>query len=178
VIKKILYGAALLAVLSSAANAATFDFSYTFSDGEALTGTLVGTLSGDQVTDISNVTVDFNGTAYTGTLSAGAFNSATNSWDYSANAAVISTDATKNNFIIADSTDSQGVGITNYFYYVNDLASIYADNLNSGDQDLDSPGAGKWSLIPTPIPAALPLLLSGLGLFQVARRRQGGSHAR
>ena len=52
-------------------------------------------------------------------------------------------------------------------------------NDNTGDIDFDNPTSGHWSLtpVPTPIPAALPLLLSGLGCLSVFKRRKGVSHA-
>jgi hypothetical protein len=33
-------------------------------------------------------------------------------------------------------------------------------------------GVGTWSVQPVPLPAALPLLVSGLGLFAAAKRRR------
>jgi len=195
VIKNFAKAAALCAVLTSGAvHASTIDFSYIFADGLQLTGSLTGTLNGAFVDDISNMTVDFNGSTFSGPLYVGTFNAATNSYDYSSGAAVLSTNATLNNFIIADSNDPQGNGVTNYFYFVNGTTpsgsgtqEVFAVNTNTGDIDLANPAsgfaAGTWSLTPAvtpvPVPAALPLLVSGLGFLAsvVKRRRLELDHA-
>ncbi len=190
-IKKLIQAAALLAACSGAAHASTYDFSYTFTDGQALTGSLNGTLSGDFVTNISNVTIDFDGNAYTGTLSSGTFvpppsGSSAGSYSYAPNAAVVSTNGSLNNFIFADSTDPQAGDVTNFFYFVNGTTptgagtqEVEAGNLNTGNVDFDNPGSGQWSLTPAPVPvpAALPLLVSGLGGLLAAAKRRRQSRA-
>ena len=180
-IKKIIAAAALIAAFTGgAAQASTFDFSYTFADGLALTGSLNGTLNGAYVTDVSNVNVAFNGTAFTGPLFAGAFDATTNSYDFSSGAAVVSTNAALNNFIFADSNDPTGNNATNFFYFLNGASpaeqQVFAANANVliNNSDFDNPATGTWSLTPAPVPlpAALPLFLSGLGVFGVKRRRR------
>jgi len=180
--KKILQAAAVLAAFSGAAQASTLDFQYTFADGQSLSGTMTGTLSGGLVTDISNVNITFDGNSYSGTLFSGTFNAATNSYSYGPSAAVISTTAGLNNFIFADSNDPAGLGVTNYFYFVNGTTpsgtgteEVFANNTNTGDIDFDNPGNdGSWklSVAPVPVPAAFPLMVSGLGLLAAARRRR------
>ena len=175
---------------SGAANAdQVFDFSYTFSDGQSLFGTLTGDeIAGAggafSVSNISNASVTFDGNAFSGSLAAGTFNSAAPSapWNFAANAAVVSTNASLNNFIIADSTDPAGNNATNYFYFVNGTtpsgsgtSEVLAFNTNTGDLDIDNPAAGTWTLsaVPVPLPAGLPLLGSALGVlgFGAWRRR-------
>jgi hypothetical protein len=187
VIKKLLQVAAVLAACSGAAHASTFDFSYTFTDGQTVTGSLDGTLSGDLVTNVSNVNVDFQGSVFTGTLYAGTFNASSGGFDYSPNAAVVSTNGAQNNFIFADNTDPAANNVTNFFYYINNSAfstdgtpAVSAANFNAANSpfDLDSPAAaGQWSLTPVPVPAALPLLISGLGLLAAAKRRRNNQTA-
>ena len=183
---------AILACLGGgAANAGqVFDFSYTFTDGQSLVGTLTGTeVAGSggafSVSNISNAAITFDGNAFSGTLSVGAYNAAAPAapWNFATNAAVVSSNAALNNFYIADSTDPAGNGVTNYFYFVNGTtpsgsgtSEVLAYNSNTGDLDLDNPATGNWSLAlaPVPLPAGLPLLgsaLGVLGLGAAVRRR-------
>ena len=84
-IKKLIQAAALLAVCGGAAHASTYDFSYSFTSNFApvdtqpplVTGSFDGTLNGNLLTNISDVSVAVNGVAFNGPLSIG-------SWDPSA----------------------------------------------------------------------------------------------
>lgn len=183
---------AILACMGSGAAYAsqTFDFTYTFADGQSLYGILTGTeVAGAggsfSVADVTNASITFDGNTFLGSLSAGAFNPAAPSaapWNFAPNAAVISTTASLNNFIFADSTDPAGNNVTNYFYFVNGAtpsgsgtSEALAYNTNTGDIDFDNPAGGAWSLTaaPVPLPAGLPLLGSALGFLglRAFRRR-------
>lgn len=167
--------AALAAFAAGAANATTFDFSYTFDDNTALTGTLQGDLSGSLITNVADVHVFLNGTEFSGApLFASAWDPVAQNWD-NTKAPVISTNAALNNFILADTNVPTDFGASNYFYFINDSTNgsqVFANNVNTGQIALDSPANGTWSIAaaPVPLPATLPLLISGLGLL-VARRR-------
>src|SRR5262245_56647724 len=92
---------------SAAASASTVNFSYTFGDGQQITGSLDGTLNGATITDISNLQVSLNNIASAGGSGPGGSTSLqiygwdTSNQTYDAPAS-FSTLASQNNFIIAD----------------------------------------------------------------------------
>jgi hypothetical protein len=189
---KLLIKAAVIAAAlgaSAAASATEFDFSYTFTDGQQITGSLDGTLNGTAISNISDLQVSLNGIAFGGGSDAsGPTSLAIYGWDTTNESfdapASFSTVSSKNNFAIADENPSAN---PNYFFsFVNDPASgtlIGAGNFLHSDS-FSGPSApqsaadfaddGTWTVTPAPVPlpAALPLLLSGLGLFGFSRRRR------
>jgi hypothetical protein len=192
-IKKLLTAAAVCAALTGgAAHASTFDFSYSFADGQEITGSLMGssTNGGQTVTNISDLQVSFNGIAFAGgqgPLQINTWNTVTETFT-DTTPATISANGALNNFVISD-VDA-AVGAPNYeFLYMNDPvlgSEVVAQNFLQTDSfsvgatqlDIDSPAnAGAWTLTeatPVPLPATLPLLVSalgGLGLFGIGRRR-------
>ena len=188
-IKAALIAAALGA--SGAASAATYDFSYTFSDGQQITGSLDGTLSGTTISNISDLQVSLNGIAFAGgTDSNGTTALQIYGWDTSTEAydspAVFSTASSKNNFIIEDESPTSADQANYYFTFVNDPAfGTYVAGANFLHSDsFSGPGAtqsaadfadsGTWTVTPAPVPlpAALPLLASGLAMFGIGRRRR------
>jgi hypothetical protein len=178
--KKIISVALLLAAFASA-HAETFNFSYSFSDGQAVTGSLSGHLVGDLLEGVSDIHVNFNGTGYSGVLVGASWDAVTHDWN-SAAGAVISTNAARNNFIFADADPQHAAdSVNNYFYFVNssDAAignQAFAVNYNSGDVAFDQPTSNaSWSLVaaPVPEPSSIAMLAAGLGVMgAVARRRK------
>ncbi|MGZ3239028.1 MAG: PEP-CTERM sorting domain-containing protein [Burkholderiaceae bacterium] len=176
ILKAVIFMAALI---SFSANAATYDFSYTFGDSSSITGSLSGNLNGSFVENISNVHVFLNGTEFSGApLFSAAWNTATHDWDNTIGA-VVSTNAALNNFIFADTNIPTDYNASNYFYFVNDPAAIgheaFAVNYNTGDTALDNPARNaSWSLVaaPVPEPATYATLITGLVLLGVTLRRR------
>ncbi len=178
---------------SAAASASTFDFSYTFTDGQQITGSLDGTLNGTTISNISDLQVSLNGIAFSGGSDAnGPTTLAIYGFDptsgFGNGPVTFSTVASQNNFEIADESPTGANGANYFFTFANDPSfgtSIGAGNFLASDRfsgpgapqsagDFTETGIGTWSVTPSPVPlpAALPLLLSGLGLFGIGRRRR------
>jgi hypothetical protein len=196
--------AALLGA-SAAASASTFDFSYTFADGQEVTGDFTGTTTngGQSVTDISNIQVQLNGIAFApvtvggvtygnATLQANTWNPASGGAFDNTTPVTIYANGALNNFVFSDVDASTSTSPDYEFAYINDatnnLFQAVAANFlqhdsfstaegNTSQLAIDSPGsASNWTLsevTPVPIPAAVWLFASGLGLFgSRSRRRQ------
>jgi hypothetical protein len=174
---------------SAVASADQFDFSYTFSDGEQVTGLFDGTAGRDAgnqlaVSNISNIQIALNGVAFSGgagPLQINSFNTGTESFDAPSAATTIFANAAENNFDISNVDASLNLNPDYLFELFNDPNGFgtFATAVNTLHTDADGnmpapgdDGTSRWSVAPVPVPAALPLLLSGLGLFGISRRRR------
>lgn len=177
---------AALALTSFAAQATTFDFTYLFdslSTGDGNPLTVTGKFTGDQVGDIisniANVQVSINGTAFSGPLFTEAWNDTTGNWDSSITP-VISTNVTKNNFVIADvDVSTNPSAVSNYVYFTGGQAGAitfnHTDALNNPLSGFETASSVKWSVQAetpaVPEPSTYAMLLAGLGLMGLVARR-------
>lgn len=117
--KHILTSLCLLAstIVAQPIHASTFKFSYVFNTGQVVTGSFSGDLSGDLVSNLSNISVSIDGLSLVG-LTAYSYTAPGSHCVtcYSASGAVASFDPLKNNFVFSNANLATGVGVTNYFY--------------------------------------------------------------
>jgi hypothetical protein len=184
--------AALLGA-SAAASASTFDFTYSFADGQQVTGDFTGTTTngGLSVTDISNIQVQLNGIAFApvvvGGVTLGNATLQANAWIPSTGSFTDTTPVTiyangaLNNFVISDVDAAVNTSPDYEFAYLNDSANnlfqVVAANFlqsdsfskaegNSTQLAIDAPGnAASWTLTEvTPVPIPASLALLASGL--------------
>jgi hypothetical protein len=132
----------------------TFDYSYTFGDGLQVTGSFQGTQSGDYVTGISDVSVYINGTPMTGTVFTAAWG--VSGWE---NGPVVSSDATKNNFLFINSDVVDGdYSYSTDFYFFDEMVGV-------AGVDYNSPPLANWTLT-DPVPdGGYTFMLCGMSLL-------------
>jgi hypothetical protein len=190
-------GLALLVAtsLGSRADAATlFDFSYSFHNdtgaltGDTITGSFLGTPSGNDVTDISNVTASFDGTALTGPLNVYSYTPAYPNCQtancYTLGGATASFNGLDNNFVFIDSLPDASNHITtftNYFYIVQPWSNPGPGSLTIATQ-FSSPTAlvenyngdyfaSSFTLSAVPEPTTWALFILGFGAIGFALRQ-------
>lgn len=157
--------------LTAASRATPFDFSYTFVDGTLVTGSLDGTQNGAFVDNVSNVSLAFNGVQVTGPI----FTLHYDGTDFVAGGAVVSFDATQNNFLFINSDYAGGDPFGDAFGIPSgDLAFLSSfPLLNVSDLPTN---IQTWSLTApsTNVPEAGSTLafvaVAGLGLLGLRRR--------
>jgi hypothetical protein len=188
--------AAVIAALfgaSAAASASTFDFSYSFADGQEVTGDFTGTTTngGQSVTNIGNIQVQLNGIAFapvtTGgvtygnaTLQANTWNSGLVAFDDTTPVTIYANGAL-NNFVLSDVDAATNSSPDYEFAYINDATNgifqavaanfLQSDSFSKAEGNatqlaLDSPAvASKWTLSEVaPVPIPGALGLLASGL--------------
>jgi hypothetical protein len=198
VLLKAAVAAALIGASAAASADSLFDFTYTFADGQQVTGDFTGstTNGGQSVTNISNIQVALNGIAFapvgtqgSATLQANAWNPSTQAFNSLSTPVTVYANGALNNFVFSDVDASTGATADYEFLYLNDATNnIYqavANNYLQSDSfsgptatqlAIDAPGtASSWTLTevaPVPLPAPLALLASGLGIAGFGARRR------
>jgi hypothetical protein len=154
--KKLFTLLSLLTVGAITANAQlTFDYSYNFLGGPVVSGTLMGTLSGDNVMDISDVTVSVNGNPLTITSVTGSDGTG---------AAVVSLIADDNNFDFLASDGEIFFMIPHGSYgpppfnnQPGTVAGVYYISGQYGNENITLTESSDWSLTEVPsVPSAVP----------------------
>jgi hypothetical protein len=192
-IKPITIFAALALGLAAPAAAADFDFLYTLNTGQMVSGSFTGDRAGNLVTNISNIAVALDGSAFDGTINAygyAGYNgpggpNTTAVADFVLNAATVSFDPLLNNFLFLNQPPA--VGLDDDVFYIipwdngpgNQVATQVAGNgipvnifngnyvpANWSLSEVGVPGPG------VPEPATWALLLAGFGLVGVMARRR------
>lgn len=192
-IKPITIIAALALGFAAPVAAADYTFQYTSSTGDLFTGSFSGNQTGNLVTDITSLSVAFNGTAFDGPLfNYGYFGyngpfgpNNTAPTDFTLNGAIVSFDPLLNNFIFLNTIPSQTDDDLFYIIPWNNFGSnqvatqavvngnrfpIFNGNYvpaNWSLSEVNVPGPGG-----IPEPATWAMLLSGFGLVGVMARRR------
>jgi hypothetical protein len=162
---------ALSLLVGAAAQATTYNFSYTFGDGNKATGSFDGTTVGDLVVDLSHISVSVNGVAFpqNGALTAYFF---TPLGDWENHDAVASFNALHNNFGFFDGDPNKGLNTRGFMlapYDVNHLAAIAGTVGEPSEWTV----AANWTLTAAvPEAETYAMLLVGLGLIGVVARRR------
>ena len=193
----LLAGAALLSLASTAASAATYNFTETLSPNffsnssapEVVTGSFTGTANGDLITNLSNASVFLNGVSVVqgftnggapllGPLDIYSFNPGISNWQ--PGGAVASFSGNENNFLFINLGYQSNSYVLNYFYDKSGVSSP-GDSLaySAALVDTFAPGTGapgSWSVTPAvsavPLPAALPLFGFAVAGFAAWGRRR------
>jgi hypothetical protein len=163
--------------ISSIVHATSFNYSYTFDDNKIVSGSFTGTASGNLITNLSNITLSYNGIDYMSSFY---------SYDFHGKpGGTASFDGLQNSFNFADSVNpATPTSWTVLFYSLPGGTAIqssnesFAQNIITGESNTSTIGA-KWLVTPqggTPVPTPEPgtIMLMGSGVLGMLgfRRRQ------
>lgn len=173
----------LLGLAAGVAQAATnYTFSYSWSNGDVITGGFSGTPSGNLITGLADISFSLNGVAVAGPIgSAGddfGLSPAIASFDGRQNKLVFFNSDYSSFFISADAGPVYGPPGTNFFGVkvqgVGDACDNYTGDAGPGFVCKGSIGPTmRWSVSAVPEPGSALMLLAGLaGLGALAWRRR------
>jgi PEP-CTERM motif len=181
-------GMASALLASGSAMADNFEFSYSFNTGEQVTGSFVGTLADDLVSDISQLAVSIDGVAFAGPLQAFRYTQPGGNCGtcFEASGAVVSFDPMENNFFFSNGNAATSFEVTNYFYVIpwpnpprnNVPQNVATQGLINGTTINVFNGQYEpqnWMLTaaPVPEPASVSMLLVGLAaVVSLGQRRR------
>ena len=165
-------------LVAAAAQASSFVYTGVFLDDKAVVMTFDGTLSGNLITGITKVTVNYGGFQMVGDPANGGYlynisydpPNSPNGW-YKNGGAVVSLDGNQDNFWFMDTTYPSET-YTNYFEHVNPLgAPVEAYRAGHGGSDyLKSHSVEQVESPAVPEPASWALMLVGFGAIGGALR--------
>lgn len=162
--------AAACALMCANAHATTFDFSYTFDNGGVLDGSLDGTSDGSFIHNISNVHMSFQGLPFDQSLITASY---LPNGSLSLGTPIVSFDAAQNDFAFGNASQTQ------YVIFIGSASAAGAGGseavaIGPLGSAADEPMNSSWSITPAPVPlpAAVWLLSSGVGLLGVWGRRK------
>ncbi|MDO8033586.1 PEP-CTERM sorting domain-containing protein [Janthinobacterium sp. SUN128] len=166
---------ALVLAVGPASQAATFNFSYTFGNGVAISGSFDGTANGNVVTELSNISVRADGVSFIdeGPILAYSWDDRY-SWQYSP---VVSFDGFESNFIFSDGYNGFAIGPFATTSTVPNLAEAISrtPSFFISDRSTDGGIQSRWHLVEVsavPEPETYGMLLAGLGLVIFVTRRR------
>lgn len=170
---KLLATVSAAALVCVAADATPFAFTDKLQTGEMVTGTFDGDLSGNLITNMSNVSVWVDGIAFAGN---GSLFTAQHGSTWMGTG-IASLDGSQNNFIFVDSDLAGGDGgFSNFFYSIGDIGDA-AINLTSGQYGTTTPPTAFRAHVITqqvqaavPEPASWGMMLGGFGLVGASLR--------
>ena len=169
--------AALAGLVASNARADHYTFTNYFTSGDIVTGSFDGTGSGNLITNLSNISVSFDGYAFhnNGSLLGVSYDAGSNAWHLGG--AVASLDGSQNDFGFVDANFLITSNFTNYFenWSQGGVMHAYAYAINYGYQVAsDDTGGRVWTITDTSaVPEPTSLMLFGAGLVALgATRRQ------
>jgi hypothetical protein len=174
---KIFLAALAALVATSGASATTFSFHEAFtgqnSNISTVTGTFDGTLNGNVITDLSNVSVFIDGVAFKGNGSL--FTSHRNVNNEDVVGGIASLDGTQNNFWFTDSDVASGDYLFNNYFFSQTGTGDYAAYYPTDRYGYNVPSGGFTAVAlgtAAPEPAAWALMVIGFGAVGVALRRK------
>lgn len=167
---------------SSAASADYLNFSYTFTDNTVVSGSFSGTINGDFVENISNISVNY-GALFQGSVYAFGYNPNPPGGANDQIDPVVSFNGAKNNFIFTTSPNTSVSAFGDMFYYANNTpgySAVFVQNIATNMNSPEDPDAyfvridnnPRWVLTAVPEPESYAMLLAGLGMLGMAARRR------